>query len=74
LKVPGRADSQTSGLNFDLIMYGLTPHPVDYNIVTNSVMPIAHMTDKSLLIQSLAKSLSLVTKKKWDARGWETLV
>ncbi|MEG4304666.1 hypothetical protein QUB16_18470 [Microcoleus sp. D3_18a_C4] len=41
----GRADRRTSGLNSDLMMYGRTPHQVDCNIVTNSVMPIAHMTD-----------------------------
>ncbi|MEG4455820.1 hypothetical protein [Microcoleus sp. N9_A1] len=48
MKWHGGADSRTSGLSFDLIMYGLTPHRVDCNIVTNSVMPIARMKDKSL--------------------------
>ncbi|HSF75164.1 MAG TPA: hypothetical protein VLA84_15320 [Microcoleus sp.] len=62
MKLSGRADSRTSGLNSDLIMYGLTPHRVDCHIVTNSVMPIAHMTDKFLYIQGFAQCLSLVTK------------
>ena len=56
-------------------MYGLTLQTVDrYTIVTKSVMPIAHMTDKSPLIQSLALGFSLVTKNERQAQGWQMLV
>ncbi|MEG3834614.1 MULTISPECIES: hypothetical protein [unclassified Microcoleus] len=74
MKVSGRADSQTSGLNSDLIMYGLTPHPVNCHIVTNSVMPIAHMTDKFLYTQGFAQRLSPLTNNEGDARRTKTQV
>ncbi|MDP8934737.1 MAG: hypothetical protein M3N42_11520 [Cyanobacteriota bacterium] len=59
-------------MNSYLIMYALTPHRIDCNIVTNSVKSIAHITDKSLSIQGLARCLSLVTYNEWEAQGLKT--
>jgi hypothetical protein len=55
-------------------MYGLAPDRVDCHSVTNSVRLRANMSDRSLLIQGLARCLSLVTKNEWDALGLKTQV
>ena len=55
-------------------MYGLAPDRVDCHSVTNSVRLRANMSDKSLLIQGLARCLSLVTKNEGDALGLKTQV